>query len=205
MKLRVTYITETLSLICQVPIPALMNLAINTWTRLQTLLLSEKKYYLTLKYSSVRQSFVPFLILLTNMILYSYSLCKAESPVTVAAPAVTTSCFTRMLYLLDINCKNEIQWHCWEYTQEDEEADSNRFVRFWSESVSPSQEFSRLRQQIHISCNCICKQCAISGSDSECWKCEYSSIYSSTKMIHSAALILKECFILNKPWCCKWR
>ena len=205
MKLRVTYITETLSLICQVPIPALRNLAINTWTRLQTLLLSEKKYYLTLKYSSVRQSFVPFLILLTNMILYSYSLCKAESPVTVAAPAVTTSCFTRMLYLLDINCKNEIQWHCWEYTQEDEEADSNRFVRFWSESVSPSQEFSRLRQQIHISCNCICKQCAISGSDSECWKCEYSSIYSSTKMIHSAALILKECFILNKPWCCKWR
>jgi len=30
MKLRVTYITETLSPVCQVPIPALMNLAINT-------------------------------------------------------------------------------------------------------------------------------------------------------------------------------
>jgi len=114
MKLRVTYITETLSPVCQVPIPALMNLAINTWTRLQTLLLSEKKYYLTLKYSSVRQNFVPLIIVLTNIIVYRYSLCKAESPVTVAAPAVTTSFFTRMLYLLYINCKYEI--HCWEYT-----------------------------------------------------------------------------------------
>ena len=48
---------------------------------------------------------MPFLILLKNIILsiYSYSLCKAESPVTVAAPAVTTSLFNKMLYLLDIN------------------------------------------------------------------------------------------------------
>ena len=126
---------------------------------------------------------MPFLILLKNIILsiYSYSLCKAESPVTVAAPAVTTSLFTKMLYLLDINCKYEI--HCWEYTQEDEEADSNPgFVRFWSESLSPSQEFSGLKQQIHIgSCNCICKQCAISGSDGECWNATTPSIYSSTK------------------------
>ena len=92
----------------QLPIPALMNLAINTWTRLQTLLLSEntwtrlqtlliseKKYSLTRKYSSVSQNFVPLIISLMNIILYSYSLCKAESPVTVAAPAVTTSFLLR--------------------------------------------------------------------------------------------------------------